>query len=167
MLLGLSSLMRATHDRPPDHLVTLATELDFVKQYLDLQSARFGDRLTVQYDVSDGARQVLVPSFLLQPLVENALRHGVARRPGRCSLEIAARLVGDRLRLMVGDDGAGLTPGFDLSRDAGTGLRNIRGRLQQLFGSSAWLTVEPRDGGGTIVEVAIPASGSTRARASA
>lgn len=160
MLLGLGALMRATIDRPPDHLTPLSTEVEFVRQYLDLQSARFGDRLEVRFSIAPEAMSVMVPSFLLQPLVENALRHGVARKAGRSRLEVTASLVRDTLRVSVLDDGAGLPPGFDVERDAGTGLRNIRSRLQQLYGSSAALTVSAAPGAGTLVSVTIAADGA-------
>ena len=90
MLLGLSAMMRATIDRPVHHLTPLSAELDFVKQYVDLQAARFGDRLQVSYAVDGDCLDIPVPTFLLQPLVENALRHAVARKPGPSRLEIGA-----------------------------------------------------------------------------
>ena len=168
MLLGLGALMRATIDRPPDHLTTLATEVDFVRQYLDLQGARFGDRLDVTFTIDPATLPIMVPSFLLQPIVENALRHGVARKPGRCHLEVSATLEGASLRVQVTDDGAGLAPGFSLDQNAGTGLRNIRVRLQQLFGGGARLAIDSRQGGGTIVDITMPADAEgKRARASA
>ena len=168
MLLGLGALMRATIDRPPDHLTTLATEVDFVRQYLDLQGARFGDRLDVTFTIDPATLPIMVPSFLLQPIVENALRHGVARKPGRCPLEVSATLEGASLRVQVTDDGAGLAPGFSLDQNAGTGLRNIRVRLQQLFGGGARLAIDSRQGGGTIVDITMPADAEgKRARASA
>lgn len=163
MLLGLGALMRATIDRPPDHLTPLSNEVEFVRQYLELQAARFGDRLDVRYDVADEALPVPVPSFLLQPLVENALRHGLARKAGRLTLEVRARLDSGTLRVEVRDDGAGLPPGFDVDRDGGTGLRNIRSRLLQLFGTAARLTIEPVAAGGTLVVVLVPASPSMTA----
>lgn len=156
MLLGLGTLMRATIDRPPDHLTTLASEVDFVRQYLDLQGARFGDRLDVGLAVEPAAAHVMVPSFLLQPLVENALRHGIARKPGRSRLEIDVRLEGDELLVTVQDDGVGLGPGFHLDRDAGTGLRNIRVRLQQLYGSAGRLEIDAVPAGGARVSVRLP-----------
>lgn len=168
MLLGLGALMRATIDRPPDQLTTLATEVDFVQRYLDLQGARFGDRLEVRLAVEPDALALLVPSFLIQPLVENALRHGIARRPGPAVLEVTAAIVDGVLRLDVADDGAGLMPGFSLERHAGTGLRNISNRLQQLYGSRARFSIEPRLAGGTRVSVVLPIEHeATRAKASA
>ncbi len=169
MLLGLGSLMRATIDRPPDHLTPLSNEVTFVRQYLDLQSARFGDRLVVRFAVDPDTLQVMVPSFLLQPLVENALRHGIARKAGASRLEVRAHVNGEgQLVVDVEDDGTGLPPGFDLDRDAGTGLRNVRVRLQQLFGPTASLTVSSPAGHGTIVRVMLPATqGSSLAKESA
>ena len=158
MLLGLGALMRATLDRPPDHLTPLSNEVEFVRQYLDLQGARFGDRLDVRIDVDPSAMAVQVPSFLLQPLVENALRHGLARKSGRMTLDVRARVSGDDLLVDVRDDGAGLPPGFDVEREGGTGLRNIRSRLQQLYGEAAQLAIVPADAGGTHVAVRLPAA---------
>lgn len=157
MLLGLGSLMRATIDRPPDHLTPLSTEVEFVRQYLDLQSARFGDRLDVHYDIAPDTLPVMVPSFLLQPLVENALRHGIARKAGTSRLDVRSRLTSDGvLQVDVQDDGLGLAPGFELERNAGTGLRNIRVRLQQLYGPAASLTIVSPNGHGALVQVALP-----------
>lgn len=168
MVLGLGALMRATIDRPPDQLTTLATEVDFVKRYLDLQAARFGDRLDVRLTVEQQALGLFVPSFLIQPLVENALRHGIARKPGPAVLEVSAAIVDGSLRLAVVDDGVGLIPGFDLDRNAGTGLRNISTRLQQLYGSSARFSIERRAEGGTRVTVVLPVEHeASRAKASA
>ena len=161
MLLGLGALMRATIDRPPDHLTPLSNEVAFVRQYLDLQAARFGDRLDVRIDVGAEALPVQVPSFLLQPLVENALRHGLARKTGRMTLDVRGRISGDTLLVEVCDDGAGLPPGFDVARDGGTGLRNIRSRLQQLYGSAAQLGIDAATGGGTRVSVRLPAAHAT------
>jgi len=156
MLLGLSELMRATVDGPRDHLVPLSTEIDFVRRYVDLQRERFADRLDIRWDIDEGALAVPVPTLLLQPLVENAIRHGAAPQPGRCEMTISARLAGKRLHLSVSDAGAGLPAGFDIARDAGTGLRNSASRLRQLYGDQASLEVRRGDRGGTVVEVIVP-----------
>jgi two-component system, LytTR family, sensor kinase len=168
MLLGLSELMRATVDGPRDHLVPLSTEVDFVRRYVDLQRERFADRLDIRWDMEEASLAVPVPTLLLQPLVENAIRHGVAPQPGRCEMAISARLSGASLHLRVSDAGAGLPPGFDVTRDAGTGLRNTASRLKQLYGDLASLDVRPGDSGGTVVDVFVPRSpGMERARHSA
>jgi two-component system, LytTR family, sensor kinase len=156
MLLGLSELMRATVDGPRDHLVPLSTEIDFVRRYVDLQRERFADRLEICWDVDNDTMAVPVPTLLLQPLVENAIRHGAAPLSARCQVTIAARLIGARLHLRVADGGAGLPAGFDLSRDAGTGLRNTASRLKQLYGDLASLEVRRGDRSGTVVDVIVP-----------
>ena len=158
MLIGLSDLLRAAVDQPKDQLVALTAELDFVRRYVDLQRVRFADRLDVRYDVADDCTGLAVPTFLLQPLVENALRHGAAPRPGMCHVEIGAKADSGRLRLWVTDDGAGLPRDFDLERHAGTGLSNTRSRLAQLYGAAATFEVRAGNAAGTIVEIAFPAS---------
>jgi two-component system, LytTR family, sensor kinase len=157
MLVGLSEMMRMTLDRSADQLTPLGRELTLVTRYVDLQRARFGDRLEVSYRVDADCEPLSVPTFLLQPIVENALRHGLApsRRSGH--LEVGASLDGpQKLRVWVRDDGAGLRPGFSLARDAGTGLRNIASRLERLYGAEATFTVRPDDGGGTLAELILP-----------
>jgi two-component system, LytTR family, sensor kinase len=158
MLLGLSDMMRSTIERPKNQLVTLSAEIEFVKRYVDLQHARFADRLQVQYEIEERCHEVDVPTFLLQPLVENALRHGAAPRAATCHIQIGASAESGRLRLWVKDDGVGLPHDFDLARDAGTGLSNTRSRLAQLYGAAASFDVRAGDAAGTIVEIALPFS---------
>jgi signal transduction histidine kinase len=158
MLLGLSDLLRTAVERPRDQLVALSVEIEFVKRSVDLQRTRFADRLQVHYEIGENCQGVTVPTFLLQPLVENALRHGAAPRPGTCHLQIGACAGEGRLRLWVRDDGAGLPRDFDIERDAGTGLTNTRSRLAQLYGAAASFEVRAGEAAGTIVEMAFPSS---------
>jgi sensor histidine kinase YesM len=157
MLLGLSELLRTTVDGTRHHTTTLGAEAAFVKRYIELQRARFSDRLEVTYDLSPESEACAVPSFLLQPVVENAFRHGLAKRTGPCHLELAASVEGRDLHVRVRDDGAGLPTDFNLTRHAGTGLRNTRQRLERLYDRAAQLTLEPADGGGTVVHIRLPA----------
>lgn len=159
MLVGLSEMMRATLDRSPDQLTPLGQELAVVKRYIDLQRARFGDRLQVSYRVDEECEPQRVPTFLLQPIVENALRHGLAPSQAPGHLEVGASVDGKRtLRVWVRDNGVGLRQGFNLAHHAGTGLRNIASRLERLYGAEATLTVRPHEGEGTIVELTLPTS---------
>jgi two-component system, LytTR family, sensor kinase len=158
MLLGLGELMRATVDGPRDHLVPLSTEIDFVRRYVDLQRERFADRLDIRWEIDEGSLPVPVPTLLLQPLVENAIRHGAGPQPGRCEMTISARVAGSRLYLRVSDGGAGLPAGFDIARDAGTGLRNTASRLKQLYGDLASLEVRRGDRCGAVVDVIVPST---------
>jgi two-component system LytT family sensor kinase len=156
MLLGLSDLMRATIDRSPSQVTPWPIELGFTKGYVELQQVRFGDRLDVVYAIDPATDACLVPAFLLQPIVENAFRHGIGAKAGRCRLELSASLVGGRLRVTVRDDGAGVPVGFDLARHAGTGLSNIRTRLENLYGGPASIAVAAAPGGGTLVTLDLP-----------
>jgi LytS/YehU family sensor histidine kinase len=163
MLLGLSDLMRATLEEPAGHFAPLGQEMHLIKQYVELQRVRFGDRLNVAYHVDAGCEALAIPTLLLQPLVENALRHGLAPHARPCQLVIGASTKNrDELRLWVTDDGVGLPPGFDIARDAGTGLRNTRSRLGRLYGHAATLSLGPNAGGGTIVELTVPCAGVAR-----
>jgi two-component system LytT family sensor kinase len=156
MLVGLSELMRDTLERQHGHVATLASEVDFVRKYADLYRTRFSDRLTVTYDLDPAALGYPVPTFVLQPLVENAFRHGVAGQVNPSHVEIGARLEPNQLRLWVADDGVGLSPDFDVTRAAGTGLSNVRSRVACLFGLSARVDVRPREAGGTIASIVLP-----------
>ncbi len=156
MLLELSGLLRATVEGRRQHTTTLAEEAAFVKRYVELQRTRFSDRVAVRYDISPESEQCKVPSFLLQPVVENAFRHGFARRSGSCRLELTASVDRGQLHVWVRDDGAGLPPGFNLAEHAGTGLANARLRLQRLYNGAAQLQLERVDEGGTIAHIRLP-----------
>ena len=157
MLLKLSELLRSTLEHSGGPLVTLEDELDFVRNYLDLQTLRFADRLRVDYSVPDECLDRKLPFLLLQPLAENAIQHGLARTAGPGRIEIAAALANGDLVLTVSDDGPGLPDGFDLDRSAGVGLGNTRSRLMKLYcAESASIDVRNQEGGGTVARVVIP-----------
>lgn len=153
MLEQLSDLLRELlrSDRP--HEVPLADELGFVEKYLDIERTRFSDRLRVSVSVEDAARAALVPDLILQPLVENAIRHGVMSRAGAGTVAINAVVEGARLRLSVRDDGLGGPAGDARS---GIGLANTRERLRALYGDAAGLTFEASSGAGAEVAITLP-----------
>jgi len=155
MLTQLADLLRATLRRPGTHEIPLEEEMALLDRYLAIMRTRFRDRLTVDRVVADEAGDALVPLFLLQPLVENALEHGIARRPGAGRLELCAERVGTWLRISVADDGPGFFGGP--ARDDGVGLANTRARLEELYGDAQCLTIEPSSpAGGTRVIIELP-----------
>src|SRR5437764_992570 len=151
MLLRLSSLLRRSLDEQA-HQVPLRQELAFLEDYLDIQRVRFGDKLEVRLDVDPGVMDVRVPVFLLQPLVENSLQHGVSD-DGTSFVALDARRAEGMLRLVLEDEG-----GRAAGRGAreGVGLSNTRARLAQLYGGRASIALSPRDVRGTHVEIRIP-----------
>jgi len=155
----LRRVMRA--DRPQE--VTLAEELDFVRQYLGIEQVRFSDRLRPEFAVDPGVLGAAVPEFLLQPLVENALRHGLAKRVTATLLRIEARREANELVLSVTDDGPG--PGGTAAEPGeGVGLGNTRERLATLYGDRARLELVRTPEGGARVTVRLPYHEVERAR---
>jgi two-component system LytT family sensor kinase len=133
MIARLSDFLRMTLDRPDVEEVPLADEIEFVRRYLEIEQVRFGDRLTVKIDVDDDAWTARVPALVLQPLVENAVRHAVAPREQGGRILIEARTTDGCLTLTVADDGPGLSGS---GNGIGIGLANTRERLQQLYGAA-------------------------------
>jgi signal transduction histidine kinase len=152
MLTGLSDLLRLALDSVGQQTVPLQLELDFVQRYLEIERIRFQDRLQVEREVDAATLNDEVPNLVLQPIVENAIRHGLSPRAEAGRLTISARHVDHRLRLEVRDDGVGLAPGFR----PGFGLGNVRARLEQLYGDSFHFAVEPDPAGGTRVVLELP-----------
>ena len=155
MVVQLSDMLRMTLMDSERQETTLERELRFLRLYLEIERTRFRDRLEVRWDVAPGLDQAAVPTLLLQPLVENALRHGLGPRatPGR--VEIAARRDEDTLTLRVTDDGVGLGGNGD-SSGTGIGIPSTRARLAGLYGSRHSFTLEEREAGGVRVTVRIP-----------
>ncbi|HTD62901.1 MAG TPA: sensor histidine kinase [Gemmatimonadaceae bacterium] len=157
MLTALSDLLRTTLSRGSQREVPLHDEIDFLERYLEIQKMRLGDRLQVTLDVPSEVADILVPSFAIQPLVENAIRHAIAPRRAGGHLEIRAIQVDGRLRLTVADDG----PGFPTEAGRGIGLENTRERLAQLYGDTCRFTITDRPTGGAAVTIEIVARTKT------
>jgi len=153
----LGDMLRVTLRSGPSHEVPLAEEVAFTRRYLDMEQLRFGERLRITFDIPPDLLDAAVPLFVLQPFVENAIKHGILDRRRGGTIAIAATADGATLRLSVCDDGVGLAPGWD-DRDAGgSGLANARTRLLHLYDGAATLDVEPGPGGtGVAVEIALP-----------
>jgi len=137
--------------------VPLAEELEMARAYLDIERARFGDRLRVETHVDPPSLQHLIPNLILQPLVENAVRHGLSRKRGGGTVRIDARLADGCLELSVGDDGLGM-PDTALERvyEHGIGLRNLRDRLERLYGPAHLPQITSAPGSGTRVRLRLP-----------
>ena len=138
MLELLSRLLRQVLQTEQGELVTLRQELQFIEEYLGIEQVRFSDRLAVRWEIDDAVRDALVPAFILQPLVENAVRHGIAKRVEGGVIEVVARREGAVIVLSIRDDGSGYEPGSP----EGVGLTNTRARLEALYGNEAELQME-------------------------
>ena len=156
MLELLSEVLRQVLRTESAHEVSLGEELEFLRRYLAIEQVRFSDRLRINLSVDERLHDAAVPGFILQPLVENALRHGLAKRSGQGTLEIATHVDGDDLVLSVRDDGAGIQADGGQSGEAGVGLANTRERLTTLYGDAGKLTLEPASPRGTIATIRIP-----------
>ncbi|HEV2147657.1 MAG TPA: histidine kinase [Longimicrobiaceae bacterium] len=154
MLSRIAEVLRRSLQSADVQEVTLGEELEFLGPYLEIEQTRFQDRLCVEVDVDPELRQALVPHMLLQPLVENSLRHGIAPRRGGGSLRIAARSRDRRLLLEVADDGPGFS-GDTPAKGGGIGLSNTRARLAHLYGPDHRFEVHG-DGPGFVVRIEIP-----------
>lgn len=153
MLELLGSVLRQVLQGEKRQEVPLGDELRFIEQYLAIEQVRFSDRLRVEWSIDPALRDAPVPEFILQPLVENAVRHGVAKRSEAGRIEVSATRSGDELVLSVRDDG----PGYrDDNGSSGVGLANTRARLETLFGDAGRLELRRSETGGTIATVRIP-----------
>ena len=152
MIARLSELLRHTIESHATDEVPLREELAFLKRYIEIMEIRFQGRLQVDLKIDEETLNAMVPNLVLQPIVENALEHGVNRATGDGRVAISARRDANRLVLSVRDNG----PGLDAKNESGVGLANTRARLEQLYGAGATLTLSSADGGGVLAEIALP-----------
>ena len=150
----LSELLRRTLSRHQANEVTLGEELDLVQQYVAIEQARFSDRLRPEFRIPESLMSAVIPSFALQHLVENAIRHGIAKHTDAGLLLVIANRAGNILEISVIDDGTGIDPAAPLP--PGHGIDNTRERLRALYGESASLEISPRPEGGTIATLRLP-----------
>jgi len=155
LIAGFSELLRSLLEQGERHL-PLADELQLVERYLDIQRVRFADRLQTTIEMAPDVARARVPLLVVQPLVENALRHGLGPRVEPGSLVVRARREAEWTRIDVEDTGGGLPPAWTLETSRGTGLRNLAARLAAEFGAACSLQVLPRDGGGVVATVRVP-----------
>jgi two-component sensor histidine kinase len=156
MLVGLSDLLRHALEHSERQEVELREELSFLTLYLNIQQMRFSDRLQIEMDIEPATQTALVPNLILQPLAENALRHGIARSTAAGVVGIRSRTENGSLRITVFDNGAGLPSNWQLKSGCGIGLANTAARLEQLYNEHHTLDVRNRNGGGVEVVLQIP-----------
>ena len=153
----LADLLRVSLQPPANGMIALGTELDIVRSYVEIERVRFADRLDVVIEADERAANVPVPAMILQPLVENAVRHAVATRDETTRVTITAALTSDALELTVEDDGPGPA---SAGSGFGVGLANTRARLAEEYGDAHRFTIDASPHGGFRVAIAIPARGA-------
>jgi hypothetical protein len=158
MVSELSDFLRLVLSTSSEQEVPLERELGLLDRYVAIQRVRFQDRLTVNCNIEEGVRGALVPSLLLQPLVENAIRHGISPRAGAGYVQVTARRIGDKLAITILDDGVGVRArrSRERSRGTGLGLTNTATRLNHLYADNHEFQSGPRDEGGYAVNITIP-----------
>lgn len=155
LIARLSSLLRMSLDNTGVQEVTLRQEMDFLERYIDIQKARFSDRLQVDVAIEPAAMEARIPNLLLQPLVENAILHGIAPKAGPGRVVIRGRVDSGYLYLEVSDDGPGLGDGNHRAKE-GVGLKNTRERLAKIYGVRGQLSLRSESGRGVSVQILLP-----------
>jgi sensor histidine kinase YesM len=156
MIARLSDLLRRALEQSAPQEIPLREEIEFLNLYLEIERIRFEDRLTVEYDVDPAALDALVPNMILQPLVENAIRHGIANRTENGRICISAKKRVNDLLLKVEDNGSGMPAHAILSLKEGVGLTSTRGRLERLYGNGQRLQLEAPPTGGLVARIVLP-----------
>jgi signal transduction histidine kinase len=162
MLARLGALLRSALENTGTHEVRLGQELEFVQPYLEIEQARLGERLKIKLDIDPDTMDAFVPNLILQPLVENAIRHGIAPYSTTGRIEIRSRREQDCLRLEVRDNGPGLPPEQGHNLKPGVGLSNTRARLRQLYGDAHHFAMSNHSRGGLVVTLVLPFHESAR-----
>lgn len=152
----LSDFLRYTLDNDPMSRVTLGSELSAIDLYLEIEKVRFGDRLVIEKAIEAKAQDALVPSLILQPLIENAIKYAITPSEEGGTLRISARVQHRTLVLQISDSGPGLGNGNNGQKSSGVGLKNTRERLQQLYGDSQAFTLAPNEPSGLRITINIP-----------
>lgn len=156
MLLKLAGFLRYSLDRQPTEMADLTAEMEAQRKYLEIEQTRFDEKLKVRFDIEQGLERARLPSLLLQPILENAIKYAITPRKEGGSIDICARRDGDVLRIVIEDDGPGLPPEGDPRRRRGVGLANARERLELIYGERAGLTAHNREPQGCRVEIWLP-----------
>jgi two-component system LytT family sensor kinase len=154
---AFAGLLRGFLRERPSEFVELSDELVFVERYLHIQRTRFADRLSVTIDAASATNRLWVPAFVMYPLVENAIQHGLSKQEGKGHISVRTRVEGERLVLEVEDDGPGLAPAnAHVNNGNGMGLDNLRARLANLYKDDASLELRPGSSRGMVARIHLP-----------
>lgn len=145
VLSKIAHLLRTNLDQQKKEKITLREELDVVKDYLEIETERFNDRFKVEYSIDEEALEKKIPNLILQPLVENSIKHGVNQTLKMITLEVKAALRSNRLNITIKDNGVGADPEKGLSETTGIGLKNIKARLERLYEGNASILVNTKE----------------------
>jgi two-component sensor histidine kinase len=156
MIARLGDFLRLTLENSDQQLVSLKEETEFLRCYLEIEQVRFGERLTVAFELEPQTLSAQVPHLILQPVVENAIQHAIAQRATRGHINIKAKRLNSSLLLEVRDNGPGITSKSDLSATKGVGLSNVRARLHQIYGSDFHFEIGNARDGGLAVVIEVP-----------
>ena len=156
VLSNLAQLLRTLFKHDGDHMVTLSEELEFIQSYLEIEQIRFSDRLVVRYQIEPDTRSALVPRLILQPLVENSLKHGISKNSLGGEIVVSSTKSNGSLNLAVCDNGKGVVDTELVSQSNGVGLANTRERLEQLYEQEMTINIESAVSGGFKVNLKIP-----------
>lgn len=152
----LGILLRTLLDKERRNFIPLSEELNFIKSYLDIEQVRFHDRLKIHYIIDEAALEVSVPALILQPLVENAIKHGFSKQVGEGEITLIARKIDAKIQLTVQDDGKGSAQAIETLLDAGIGLKNVKERLDLLYRHKADFQIQTAPGKGFEVQLTLP-----------
>jgi two-component system, LytTR family, sensor kinase len=158
MIANLGQFLRITLRKTPSQEVILEREIEFLRLYLEIEQVRFQDRLMIEFDIASETLYARVPNLILQPIVENAIKHAVAQLTSSAYIKVVVSKVDEKLILQVTDNGPGITDieRFWSEQKIGIGLSNTRARLEYLYGSDQKLEMQNSINGGLIVRISIP-----------
>ena len=156
VLTKLAGLLRIILERDQKNKITLRAEMEYVRSYLDIEHTRFSDRLKVEYDIADNTQEALVPSLILQPLVENAIQHGIANKTSEGLIIVASERKNGMLQVSVIDNGPGISNPDRVMNSPGIGIKNVQDRLQLMYPGNVQFNLMDNDRNGTIANIVIP-----------
>ncbi|OJJ15708.1 hypothetical protein BKI52_38145 [marine bacterium AO1-C] len=167
MIADFSELLRHTIQQGEENFATIETEVAFIEKYLNIEKIRFQDRLEVSIQISNDVKAMLVPSLILQPFIENAIKHGIGSKSDNGYIGLVIKLLDGQLDIQIRDNGAGLSKGWKLSENQGIGLSNSLHRMEKIYNQSFSLTLENHPDGGVLAHIQLPAQAQIQTKPTA